>query len=210
MPENKDISVKEAWKKAGRARATRMKLIIGSVLIFIIMFLLPYFFAHIEKRKGAVLNDWVLEQIPAHNVSVPIFVVIWGMALLIIYRAAYKPAIYIRYCWALIFVCILRMISISLVALDPPPGLIPLVDPLTGIFYGEVPITKDLFFSGHTSILTLIFLCLEKKTDKRIGLAAVIIVAFLLLVQHIHYTIDILVAPLVTYCCYLFTRKFVL
>jgi membrane-associated phospholipid phosphatase len=66
--------------------------------------------------------------------------------------------------------------------------------------------TKDLFFSGHTTTMVLIFLCLKKRTDKTIALMAAFAVAYLLLVQHIHYTIDVLAAPVVVYACYRLTR----
>ena len=160
---------------------------------------MPPFFNLIQKRSGPVLNDWVLAAIAPHNVSVAIFTVIWGVGFYALWRAIEKPTIYIVYLWTFIFVTILRMLAISFIPLDPPKGLIVLTDPLTGIFYGQSTITKDLFFSGHTSILFMIFLCLERKTDKMIGLAATIIVACLLLVQHVHYTIDIIAAPIIIY-----------
>ena len=202
MPQNISISIKESWKQAISESSNRMKLIIGSILIFIILVMMPHFFNKIEKRDGIVLHDWVLAQIPSHNVSIAIFVIIWGMGLLILYRALYKPQIYIVYVWSLIVVSLVRMATISFVALNPPIGLIPLADPLTGIFYGEHMITKDLFFSGHIATLTLIFLCLDKKRDKVIGVFAILIVACLLLIQHIHYTIDIVASPIITYTCY--------
>ena len=98
------------------------------------------------------------------------------------------------------------MISITLVALEPPIGLIKLVDPLTGVFYGEATITKDLFFSGHIATVTLIFLCLEKRNDKIIAFLAVIATAILLVIQHIHYTIDIVASPIITYACFRFAK----
>jgi hypothetical protein len=210
VPEKNNLSIKENWIAAANTPLKRFKLYGGTIIIFIIMAILPPFFKGIEKRNGVVLNDWVLAHIPPHNVSVLIFICIWGMAILILYRALYKPTIYIIYIWALIFVCLLRMLAISIVALNPPIGLIPLADPLTGIFYGETSITKDLFFSGHISTLMLIFLCLERKWDKRLALIVVFIAAVLLLIQHIHYTIDILAAPIVTYTMYRFTRWFIL
>lgn len=202
MPQNISLSIKESWKQAINSTPNRMKLIIGSLLLFTILVMMPQFFNKIEKRNGVVLHDWVLAQIPPHNVSVAIFIIIWGMGLIILYRALYKPQIYILYVWALIVVSLVRMATISFVALNPPIGLIPLTDPLTGIFYGESMITKDLFFSGHIATLTLIYLCLDKRQDKIIGLCAIIVVACLLAVQHIHYTIDILASPIVTYTCY--------
>jgi len=202
VSQNISLSIKESWKETISNTSDRSKLIIGSVLIFIILALMPQFFNKIEKRNGVVLHDWVLASIPPHNVSVAIFIVIWGMGLLILYRALYKPRIYIIYIWALIVVCLVRMATISFVALNPPIGLIPLADPLTGIFYGEASITKDLFFSGHIATLTLIFLCLDKKSDKMIALGAIITVACLLLIQHIHYSVDILASPFITYTCF--------
>lgn len=181
-------------------------LLLGSVVIAIVINVLPIFFRDIEKRKGIVLHDWVLAAIPAYNVSVAIFAIIWGMAILVLIRAIQNPAIYITYCWTVIFICIARFITIYFVPLDPPVGLIPLTDPLTGYFYGHAFITKDLFFSGHTATLVLMYLCLEKRNDKIIGFIAIIVVACLLLVQHIHYTIDVLAAPIIVYGLYNLTR----
>ena len=206
MTQSIGLSIKDRWKEAINSRPNRLRLVGGSFIIAIIIILLPQFFKTIEQRQGVVLHDWLLARIPAHNVSIAIFIVIWGMGLLILYRAIYKPTIYIMYVWTLIFVCLVRMLSISIVALNPPIGLIPLADPLTGVFYGQKMITKDLFFSGHISTVSLIFLCLEKKSDKIIGFIAIIILAALLLVQHIHYTIDIMAAPIITYAMYRLTR----
>ena len=207
MPENPS-SITNNWKKIWNTPFERKRLVIGSVIMLIVVLLLPFFFGIIEKRKGILLNDWLLAQVPPQNVSVLIFAIIWGMILLIIIRAINNPCIYITYCWTYIFVCLSRVISISLVPLAPPVGFITLTDPLTSVFYGHAVITKDLFFSGHVSTLTLIFLCLEKKTDRAIALLAVIVVAFLLLVQHVHYTIDIVFAPFVVYGLYRPTRDF--
>jgi len=176
--------------------------------MLLVVFLMPHFFGYIEKRNGVVLNDWLLAQIPPHNVSVLIFAIIWGMILFALIRAIYSPSIYIIYCWTLIFVSIARFTCIILVPLAPPVGFIPLTDPITGIFYGHALITKDLFFSGHTATLTLIVLCLERRTDKLIAVLAVIVVAFLLMVQHVHYTVDILAAPVIVYGLYRATRHF--
>lgn len=153
------------------------------------------------------MHDWILAAIPPYNVSVLIFVLIWGMGLLVVFRALYKPEIFVTYIWSLIFVCIIRMITISLVALNPPAGLVPLADPLTGVFYGEANITKDLFFSGHIATVTLIYLCLEKRNDKIMAFFSIIVLAALLVIQHIHYTIDILASPIITYICYRLTKS---
>jgi hypothetical protein len=201
-------SIKQAWIAALQSPKKRDKLLIGSFIVAIILSSLPIFFSYIQKRKGVVLNDWVLAHLPAYNVSIIIFTIIWGMATLIFVRALYNPVIYINYVWTLIFINIARMLTITFVALDPPIGLIHLTDPLTGVFYGHNVITRDLFFSGHTSTLVLIFLCLEKRNDKILGFIAIIVVMVLLLVQHIHYTIDVVAAPIIVYMIFVMVRKY--
>jgi hypothetical protein len=196
------IALRKNWKQTWSSSLQRAQLIIGSILMFLISCMLPSFFNLIQKRDGAVLNDWVLSAIPPHNVSWAIFTVIWGIGLYALWRGIEKPAIYINYLWTFIFVTVLRVLAISLVPLNPPPGLIVLTDPLTAVFYGRSTITKDLFFSGHTSILFLAFLCLERKWDKILAFTGTLIVACLLLVQHVHYTIDVIAAPIIIYPVY--------
>ena len=199
-------SLQHNWTVIWNSRNRRYQMIIGTVIVAAIIYILPVFFGHIQKRKGMVLNDWLLAHIPPHNVSVLIFALIWGLALLILIRAVNNPSIYITYVWTLIFVYVVRFATLSLVALDPPQGMVPLVDPLNSALYAHAVITKDLFFSGHTATMVQIFLCLEKRRDKLVALIAAVAVACLLLVQHIHYTIDVLAAPVVVYPSYRLTR----
>jgi len=203
---NISLSIKDRWKEEFSTSPKLFRIVSGTAIISIIIALLPHFFAGIEQRQGAVLNDRLLAMVPPHNVSILIFIIIWGTGALTVIRAVYKPEIYIQYVWTLIFVCIVRMICISLVALNPPVGLIPLADPLTGIFYGEASITKDLFFSGHIASVTIVFLCLEKRNDKIIAFIAILVTAVLLVIQHIHYTIDIVASPVFTYLSYRFAK----
>jgi membrane-associated phospholipid phosphatase len=102
------------------------------------------------------------------------------------------------------------MLTITLVPLDPPAGLIGLVDPIGNFFYGKSYVTKDLFFSGHTSTVFLLYLCLPGRKDRMIALAVTALVAFLLLVQHVHYTLDVLGALLFASIAFWLARKTVL
>ena len=193
---------KYTWSYAWGQSLFRIKFILVWLLIFPLLTVFHLFFEHIEKREGIVLNDWLLDLIPVHNVSVPVFIFIWGAALLAIIRCVKNPQILLLLLWSYLLVSISRMLCIWLVPLNPPPHLIPLVDPLTNFFYGNQYITKDLLFSGHTSSVFIIFLGLEKRIDKILTLFFVVCIAALLLVQHVHYTIDILAAPVASYLCY--------
>ena len=196
-----------AWQSGPFRRAvkTGIGLFVGLLLIW------GPFCQHIEARKGIVLNDWLLNRVPAHDVSLPIFIIIWSIGGLTIYRLFKDADMFSRLIWAYILVFVTRMITISVVRLDAPLGLIELADPLSNVFYGSgAPfITKDLFYSGHTSILILMALCLKKPTDKGLAFLGAGTVGVLLLVQHVHYTVDVLAAPFFSYTTYVVAGRIV-
>jgi len=156
-----------------------------------------------------VLQDFVLERLPASDVSIPTFIIIWSVVLLVFYRIYQNPIIFLVVAYGFILMCIARVLTISLLPLNPPPGLITLKDPIANIAYGGkgIFITKDLFYSGHTGNMFLFFLCLQAKWDKIIALAASFMVGILVLIQHIHYSIDVISAFIFTYFLYLGAKK---
>jgi hypothetical protein len=195
--------IKQLWQDAYDTRASKAKLLGAVVVIVIIINLLPSFFKHIERRTdGVVLHDWILAHLPSYDLSVPIFILIWSMGLLMMWRGLYNPRVCISYIWTLNLVCIARFATIYFVKLNPPIGLVPLIDPSTSAFYGHTFITKDLFFSGHTSTMVLVYLHLQKRSDKLIALICAVALVFMLLIQHIHYTIDVVAAPFFVYGCW--------
>ncbi|MDB5276655.1 phosphatase PAP2-related protein [Ferruginibacter paludis] len=198
------------WGDAWQDRLFRAKLIIVFVLFLTQLLLLPSFFAFIEKRDGVVLNDWLLQYIPARDFSVAIFILIWSVFLLAIVRSVQEPAIFLPLLACTVALLMLRITTIYLFALDPPEGLIVLKDPLTSLTYGGrgLFITKDLFFSGHTSNLFMVYLLLPKKRDKWFVLACSIAVGVLVLIQHVHYSMDVAGAFIITFFLVKGVRKF--
>ncbi len=198
-----------AWRKAWGQRAYRVKTITATVLLLVILMSFPFFFAFIEQREGIQFNDKLLKLIPPIDVSGLTFILIWSMNLFICFRSAQNPDIFLVMLSSLVLLCLSRMITITLIPLNPPMGLIPLRDPISSLFYGgtEVFITKDLFYSGHTSTQFMIFLCLKKRNDKIVAFFATVIVGILVLVQHVHYTIDVLAAFVFTYAIYQLGKK---
>jgi hypothetical protein len=192
MKDNPQIAY--SWPIALKDGFYRKRLIIGMILLTGVLTTFPFYFQYIQKREGTVLNDILLAHLPAVNVSIPLFITIWLTALLLVVRVIKSPRIFLHFLFTFIILSVLRLTTIWFVAINPPEKLIDLADPLSNAFYGKSFITKDLFFSGHTATLFIIFLCLEKKTDRLLALLATIIVAVLVLVQHVHYTIDVVCA----------------
>jgi membrane-associated phospholipid phosphatase len=89
-----------------------------------------------------------------------------------------------------------------LLPLEPPAKMIILNDPFVEFFGTGQTLTKDLFFSGHTATLFILFLVSEKKVYKTIFLISTVAVAVAVLLQHVHYTIDVFAAVFFTYACY--------
>lgn len=179
----------------------KQKLICTLIILIAVIISLPVFFAYIEKRNGAYLHDLILQAIPAADVSLLTFLIIWSMSALVIVRCIQQPSFALLLFMSFTLLCLTRMVCITMVPLDPPDGLIKLNDPITSIIYGgkDKFMTKDLFFSGHTSNMFLMFLCLEKRQDKILALIATLLVGILVLIQHVHYTIDVLSAFIFTY-----------
>jgi hypothetical protein len=139
--------------------------------------------------------------------SAYIFPLIYATVGLGIYRFVQSPPLFLLFLWGCLFFSLSRIITITLVPLNPPHGLVPLVDPVLVAFYRHNQITKDLFYSGHTGSVFLIYLILRNKWEKVFALTATVLVAVLLLIQHIHYTIDVVFAPVFVYITFILAKK---
>lgn len=182
------------------------KAALGLLTLLLTLSQLPAFFARIETRRGVVLQDRLLAAIPPYNVSVLIFMIVWGSGAWLLFRAWKAPEIIPLYIWAYLFMCLSRIITISLMPLGPPIGMLPLKDPFTGIFYGRHVVTHDLFYSGHTATVLLIALCLPNQADKKAVYGLLTVLVALLIIQHIHYTADIVAAFPFAYGCFRISR----
>jgi hypothetical protein len=160
-------------------------------------------------KQLTLINDFLLNQIRPRNVSNLVFSIIWSMAVLTLIRCIQQPSIFLMFLWGFILLSFSRMISIIAVPLNPPDNLLELIDPISNTFYGSKFVTKDLFYSGHTATQFLMFLCLKNKWDKLATLISTFLIGALVLVQHIHYTIDVLAAPILTYLVFILVKKII-
>ena len=72
----------------------------------------------------------------------------------------------------------------------------------------HIYLTKDLFFSGHTSSTFLLWLyCRHEKGLGTVALIAHILVVSTVFLSHLHYTIDVIGAWAITYMLYSVAQK---
>lgn len=186
----------------------RGRLLITLALLVGTLVLLGRFLTGIEQRSGVTFTDPVLVALPSADLTWLIFALIYGALILAIVYMVRHPARLLLALQSYILLAIIRMAAMFLLPLDPPAGMIPLVDPLVELFgSGGTTLSRDLFFSGHTSTLFLLALVIPNRKLSAIFLLCTVIVGCAVLVQHVHYSIDVLAAPFFTYACFTVARK---
>lgn len=181
------------------------------LLVLLTLKLISVFLVFNENRpNGYLINDWVLNVIEPVNVSNPLFAITWICIIGCLPIALRTPKRAMVVFVSILIIGILRCITLYLVPLLPPADIIPLRDPfLENSFYENQVLVRDLFFSGHTANLALLAFLVDIKWLKYVLGICTCIVAYLLLKQHVHYSIDIIVAPFAAYVSYALAKSVV-
>jgi hypothetical protein len=211
MSKGYNTTVLQRWKESLTTSGFAPKLLIAIAIFVSGALQFPTYFRNIQKRQGTLLNDFVLNNIPAIDVSTPIFAIIYGLLIYMLFKVLQKPELFLLFALTFVIETVFRMTAIYLLPLNPPTNLVFLHDIFSELLiYGDSePITKDLFFSGHTSTMVMIWLFVQGQNQKIIAGIATVSLAFLLLLQHVHYTIDVFGALFFTYLSYLIARQIV-
>ena len=200
--------MKKSWKESFQNPRFRIFFFSGIIVYPLTLYFFSNFLNQIEKRDGFVPGDYILDWLPSIDLSIPIFTILWASIIYVIYHAIRDSRVFLTFLWGLSLISLSRVLSIYLVPLDPPPDMVDLVDPVVSqMFYAGAPITKDLFYSGHTASVLLAYYCLYGQWPKRLMLIAASLIGIMVLVQHVHYTIDVLVVPVFTFGVYWVVRK---
>jgi hypothetical protein len=198
-----------SWKQAWSITSFRIQFV-GSVL-FIAGLAMAWtrFFDYLEARSGPQLNDSFLALLPAWDISWIIFFFLYFGILVSIYAVAKYPVQMLLAMETYCLVTLLRMLSIELFPLNPPVDYIPLREPFAQLFVSDHRIiSKDLFFSGHVATICAVYFPILQKKYRLIVFFCIVMVALGVLIQRVHYSIDVLFAPIATFACYYFCKRF--
>ncbi|MBK9098802.1 MAG: hypothetical protein IPM14_11920 [bacterium] len=196
-----------SWKTFFQDSKSRIEFIITIIVMIPLLSVFSRFLLFIEEREGVVLNDPLLNLFNPVDLTWATFALIY-VALIIflvsIIKEPKKLMIALQTYGLMVF---FRGVAMYLTPFNAPEKIILLHDPFVQFFGDGGILTKDLFFSGHTGTMFLLFLLVDNKTLKTIFLVATILVGSAVLLQHVHYTVDVFVAPFVAYGSYRIIKK---
>jgi len=195
------------WKSFLKDKKNLTEFIITAVIVTGVIIAFSHFLHFIEHRDGVILNDPILKIFNPIDLTWLTFALIYLSLIIFIITTFNKPDKLLIAFQAYGLMLIFRTIAMYLTPFEAPERILLLNDPFVQFFAKGDILTKDLFFSGHTGTLFLVFLLAENRTLKTIFLILTILVGSAVLLQHVHYTIDVFVAPFVAYGAYRIIKK---
>jgi len=196
------------WKTFFQNSKSRTEFILTIIVLIPLLISFSQFLLFVEERNGVVLNDPILNLYNPIDLTWLIFGLIYISIIFFFFSNIKDPKKVMIALQAYGLMVVFRIIAMYLTPFEAPETLLLLNDPFVQLFGEGDILTKDLFFSGHTGTLFLLFLLAKNKTLKVIFLSATILVGFAVLLQHVHYTIDVFVAPFIAFASYTIIMKF--
>lgn len=201
-------NVKEQWQQELQTKKFRLTLLISLIVIIPLLKYLNPFLEYIENRPGCDLDDVVLNWLAAMDLSNLIFFILYFCAILMIMYSIKFPWLLLRGAHVLILLQYIRNLCLYVTPLNAPADIFALHDPiLEKIAYNDHANLKDLFFSGHTATIFIFMLLTWNSPGLRFVFGFLtIIMAILLLIQHCHYTVDIIGGVVCAYLSFNWVR----
>lgn len=194
------LEMKTSWTSCWSNRFFRVHFFFSFFIFAFVIHLSCMFLSIWETRKGFILIDPLLSRLTPREFSTQIFALVHSSLLITLVLFLASPKKLLKALQAYALVLFLRTLSIYILPLEAPRGMIFLQDPVTAFFLNSVNVvTKDLFFSGHISAMCLFVYFTENRIWKTYLMIATPVLATMILWQHVHYSIDVMAAPLFTY-----------
>ena len=173
-------------------------LIFFSLILLVIAVILDYVAGtYVSKIQGVAVPDILLDNIPTVDLN---YIYLYGAVFMVILLFLYPLIFEVKKFHIVIsqfsLLVMVRGFFISLTHLAIPTGALQFHVPKALFFLN---FSNDLFFSGHTAIPFLGFLLFKEDKIRYLFLALSIIMGTVVLLMHVHYTIDVLSAFFITF-----------
>jgi len=176
--------------------------------IFLGLALVANFFAgrFATFKAGNSVNDIVLSNIPVydvHNIFIYGPIVMWAVLLVYCFNKPHKIPFILK---SIAIFILIRSTFVSLTHIGPFPDR--LIIGLDGANWMRLfTFGGDLFFSAHTGLPFLLALIFWKEKALRIVfIATSVFFGIIVLMGHLHYSIDVLSAFFITYSIYCISK----
>ena len=186
------------WKNVRSDRQLLVRFGVATIGLAVALVAYTQFLTRIEQRQGVAFLD------PLHVLFAPVdltwvtFSMVYGAVLgagIVLLR---EPLALLWAMQAYTMHALLRMTMMWALPLDPPITMIPLIDPVvSAVTSGGAPLTRDLFYSGHVGTLVVLSMVVPQRWARRALAILTTLVGIAVILQHVHYTVDVLVAPFV-------------
>lgn len=196
------LSLKMSWKTFLSNRKKSTEFFLTIIILAVALILFSQFLLFIEERTGVILSDPILNLFSPIDLTWLTFVLIYLSLITALVELLKIPErlLLALQCYGLMV--IFRSIAMYLSPFEAPLTLLPLNDPFVQLFGEGNILEKDLFFSGHTATLFLLFLIMKKRILKIFFLTCTLLVGVSVILQHVHYSIDVFAAPFFSYTSY--------
>jgi len=173
-------------------------LIFFSLILLVIAVILDYVAGtYVSKIQGVAVPDILLDNIPTVDLN---YIYLYGAVFMVILLFLYPLVFEVKKFHIVIsqfsLLVMVRGFFTSLTHLAIPTGALQFHVPKALFFLN---FSNDLFFSGHTAIPFLGFLLFKEDKIRYLFLALSILMGTVVLLMHVHYTIDVLSAFFITF-----------
>lgn len=188
-------------------KLSRNKLFVVSTILLaisafgFIQFLL--FQERVVLDRGVDFRDPAFNFLPIADCSVPIFSITYGSLLIYGLLERKEKLFAIKLMIGYSILLMLRILTLLVLPLKEPESLVYLQDPFLNDLIYPGRMTVDLFFSGHTGLVLLIYFF----SKRWIFILLATLLGFMLVIQRVHYSIDVLAAIPFAYLSSLITMK---
>ncbi len=200
IPPSEPCSPQGLWPWTRELLECRRLILLSLVFMGTAMSLDYYSGLYVSSTTSVGVPDLILDYLPPVDLG---FLFIYGYIALVVGMFAYPLFLRVRmlHVVAIQFSLLLTLRSLFMVFthLKTPPGSVPVSFPW---FFGKLYFENDMFFSGHTALPFLGFYLFRHSAIRYVFLVGAIMMGMVVLVMHLHYSIDVFAAFFMTYCSY--------
>jgi len=194
--------IKNVWQERLLNKNFRLRLLFSLFLLGVSLISLSKFLCYNETRPGFSFTDPLLLLFQPIDVTWFTFGLIYLALIIALVSLSFSPEKFLVAMQSYSLIALFRLATIFLLPLNAPATIIPLDDPFIEFFGNGDTLLRDLFFSGHTSTMFLFFLTSTSTKLRPVFLICTVLVGAAVLIQHVHYTIDVAAAPFFAYTSY--------